>query len=89
LTMARAAVRAVGKILSSCLISFSRIYSFSRVASFWGMKVTSCPLPLLWSLKVNFRSFTSAGANFKTSPIFIPYRAINSRINVFLGLDRR
>ena len=50
----------MGKILSSDLISFSRIYSFSRSAIFWGMKTTSCPLPLLGSLRCQL-SFIHVG----------------------------
>ena len=37
-------------------------------------------------LRVSFLSSMSVGVNFKTSPILIPPRAINSRISRFLGL---
>jgi len=50
------------------------------------MKTISRSLPLLGARRVSFRSSISAGVNFKTSPILIPPRAINSRISRFLGL---
>jgi hypothetical protein len=43
-----------------------------RSANIWGMKTTSCPFPLLESLRVSFRSFTWAGIHFRTFPLLIP-----------------
>ena len=62
------------------------MYSLRQSAIFWGIETISLSFPLLGVLRVSLRSSMSAGVKFKTSPILIPPRAINSRMRRFLGL---
>jgi len=67
-------------------LQFCLAYSRSLSATFWGINTTSCSFPLFGSLMINLRPWMSQNLSFKTSPIRIPPRAINSRINRFRTL---
>ena len=80
-TIILAASYEIGKIRSFGFLQFCPAYSRSLSATFWGINTTSCSFPLFGSLIINFRSWMSQNLSFKTSPILISPRAINSRIN--------